>query len=195
MSDSLQPHVLYSPWNSPGQSTRVGSLSLLHGIFPTQGLNPGLLHCKRILYQLSYQGSPKTDEDTVNCKTLQTHQPSLSPKVTQLGGEELGSHGSHLSTKQKHLSSDLNTLVSIEIVTNMIYWHLKFCSFLQVIQYWGEHQKSSFQEHPIPKWCAYHSEKPGSKWIRNILQMEILKNHIVPLILWKIQVAKPEKLD
>ena len=38
--DSLQPHGLYSPWNSPGQNTGVGSLSLLQGIFPTQGLNP-----------------------------------------------------------------------------------------------------------------------------------------------------------
>ena len=40
-SDSLQPHGLYSPWNSPGQTTGVGSLSLLQGIFPTQELNPG----------------------------------------------------------------------------------------------------------------------------------------------------------
>ena len=37
----------------------VGSLSLLQGIFPTQGLNPGLQHCRRILYQLSHKGSPK----------------------------------------------------------------------------------------------------------------------------------------
>ena len=44
MSDSLQPHRLYSPWNSPGQDTEVSSLSLLQGIFPTQGLNPGLQH-------------------------------------------------------------------------------------------------------------------------------------------------------
>ena len=45
MSDSLQPHGLsYSPWNSPGWNTRVGSPSLLQGIFPTQGLNPGLPH-------------------------------------------------------------------------------------------------------------------------------------------------------
>ena len=42
VSDSLQPHGLYSPWNSPGQSTGVGSLSLLQGIFPTWGSNPGL---------------------------------------------------------------------------------------------------------------------------------------------------------
>ena len=48
-----------SPWNSPGQNTGVGSLSLLQGIFPTQGWNPGHLHCRRILYQLSHQGSPR----------------------------------------------------------------------------------------------------------------------------------------
>ena len=58
VSDSLQPRGLYSPWNSPGQNTGVGSLSLLQGIFPTQGLNPALLHCRLILYQLSHKGSP-----------------------------------------------------------------------------------------------------------------------------------------
>ena len=46
------------PWDSPGQNTWVGSLSLLQGIFPTQGLNPGLPHCRQILYQLSHKGSP-----------------------------------------------------------------------------------------------------------------------------------------
>ena len=45
--------------------TGVGSLSLLQGIFPTQGLNPGLPHCRRILYQLSYQGSPSPDKQRV----------------------------------------------------------------------------------------------------------------------------------
>ena len=59
VSDSLRAHGLHSPWNSPGQSIGVGSLSLLQGIFPTQGLNPGLLYCRRILYQLSHKGSPK----------------------------------------------------------------------------------------------------------------------------------------
>ena len=48
-----------SPWNSPGQNTGVGSLSLLWGILPTQGLNPGLPHCGWILYQLSHKGSPR----------------------------------------------------------------------------------------------------------------------------------------
>ena len=57
VSDSLR---LYSPWNSPGQNTGAGSLSLLQGIFPTQGSNPGLTHCRWILYQLSHQGSPSS---------------------------------------------------------------------------------------------------------------------------------------
>ena len=48
-----------SPWNSPGQNTGVGSPSLPQGIFPTQGSNPGLPHCRQILYQLSHKESPR----------------------------------------------------------------------------------------------------------------------------------------
>ena len=59
---SLRLHGLHSPWNSPGQNTGVGSLSLLQGIFPTQGSNPGLRHCRRILFQLSHRESPRTLE-------------------------------------------------------------------------------------------------------------------------------------
>ena len=60
VSDSLQPHA----WNSPGQNPGVGSLSLLQGIFPTQGLNPGLPHCRQILYQLNHKGSPVSIKNT-----------------------------------------------------------------------------------------------------------------------------------
>ena len=56
---TLRSHGLYSPWNSPGQNTGVGSFSLLQGIFPTQGSNPGLPHCRQVLYQLSHRGSPR----------------------------------------------------------------------------------------------------------------------------------------
>ena len=49
----------YSPWNSLGQNTGVGSLFLLQGIFPTQWSHPGLPHCRWILYQLSHKGSPR----------------------------------------------------------------------------------------------------------------------------------------
>ena len=49
----------YTVHDSPGQNTGVGSLFLLQGTFPTQGLNPGLPHCRWILYQLSHKGSPR----------------------------------------------------------------------------------------------------------------------------------------
>ena len=59
VSDSLRPHGLYGPWNSPGRNTGVGTVFLLQGIFPTQGSNTGLLHYRQIIYQLSHKGSPR----------------------------------------------------------------------------------------------------------------------------------------
>ena len=59
VSDSFQPHGLYSPLNFPAQNIGVGGLSLLQGIFLTQSSNPGLLHCMQILYQQSHKGSPQ----------------------------------------------------------------------------------------------------------------------------------------
>ena len=59
VSNSLLPHGLYSPPNSPGQNTGMGSLSLLQGICPTQGWNRGLPHFRWILYQLSQKRSPR----------------------------------------------------------------------------------------------------------------------------------------
>ena len=53
---SMQADSLPAEPPEKPKNTGVGSLSLLQGIFPTQGMNPGLLHCRRILYQLSYQG-------------------------------------------------------------------------------------------------------------------------------------------
>ena len=63
VSDSLWPHGLQPtrllcPWDFPGKGTGVGCHFLLQGIFPTQESNPGLLHCRQILYRLSYKGRP-----------------------------------------------------------------------------------------------------------------------------------------
>ena len=54
--DPMEPARLLCPWNSPGKNTRVGGHSLLQEVFPTQGSNPGLLHCRQILYHLTHQG-------------------------------------------------------------------------------------------------------------------------------------------
>ena len=64
VSDSLQPHGLQPtrllhPWDFPGKNTGVGCHFLLQEIFPTQGLNPGLPHCRQTLYRLSHQGNLK----------------------------------------------------------------------------------------------------------------------------------------
>ena len=54
----LKPIGLLCPWDSPGKSTGASSHSFLQGIFPTQGLNPSLLHFRWILYHMNHQGSP-----------------------------------------------------------------------------------------------------------------------------------------
>ena len=86
MSDSLRPHGLYSPWNSPGQNTGVGSLSLLQGIFPTPGSNPGLPHCRRIHYQLSHKGSPRVLEWVAYPFSRESSQPRNPTRVCCIAG-------------------------------------------------------------------------------------------------------------
>ena len=67
-ADSLSAEPLGKPKN-----TGVGSLSLLQRIFPTQELNQGLLHCRRILYQLSYEGSPEVSAILNEGLSIPTH--------------------------------------------------------------------------------------------------------------------------
>ena len=74
-SNSLWPHGLYSPWNSPGQNTGVDSHSLLQGIFPTQGSNPDLLHYRQILFQLSHKGSTRILERVAYPFSSRSSQP------------------------------------------------------------------------------------------------------------------------
>ena len=91
-SCSLQPCGLCSPWNSPGQNTGVSSLSLLQGIFPTQGSKPDLLHCRWILYQLSYHGShPKR----CSCESAALNMPvNLENSAVATGLEKVSFHSS-----------------------------------------------------------------------------------------------------
>ena len=59
LCDHMEPTRLLHPWNFPGKSPGVDCHFLLQGIFPIQGSNPGLQHCRQMLYCLSYRGSPK----------------------------------------------------------------------------------------------------------------------------------------
>ena len=104
MSNSLQPHGLYSPWNSPSQNTWLCSLSFLQGNFPTQGLNPGLWHCRQILYQLSYKGSPRILEwvqpipSPVDLSDPEMEPGSTALQVDSLPTELSGKPNYHLQT-------------------------------------------------------------------------------------------------
>ena len=86
VSDSLWPHWLYSPWNSPGQNTGMGSLSLLQGIFPTQGSNSDLPQCRRILYQLSHKKSPRILEWVACCLSSGSSRPRNRTGVSCIAG-------------------------------------------------------------------------------------------------------------
>ena len=86
-SVSLWSHRLYSPWTSPSQNTGVGSLSLLQGIFPTQGSNPGLPHCRRILSSLSHKGSPRILEWVAYPFSSGSSQPRNRTRVPCIAGE------------------------------------------------------------------------------------------------------------
>ena len=80
MSDSLRPHGLYParllcPWDSPSKNTGVGHHNLLQGIFLTQGQNPGLPHCRRILYHLSHQRNQRVLEGVAYPFSSRSSQP------------------------------------------------------------------------------------------------------------------------
>ena len=85
MSSSVRPYrpELTRPlclWDSPGKNTGVGCHFLLQGIFLTRGSNPGLLHCRRILYQLRYQGSTRILEWVViSFSTASSPTPGFEP--------------------------------------------------------------------------------------------------------------------
>ena len=110
MSSSLRPHGLCSPWNSSGQDTGVGSLSLLQGIFPTQRSNRGLLHCRQILYQLSHKGSPTILEWVAYPFSRGSSRPRNRTRVSCTAGR---------------------------FFTNWVISHLHFCPQLVATALWG----------------------------------------------------------
>ena len=101
VSNSLLPHGLYSPWNSPGQNIGVGSLSFLQWIFPTQGSNQGLLHCRQILYQLSHKGSPRILEWVAYPFSVRSSWPNNRTEVSCICRQILSGYkpGSNLDSQ------------------------------------------------------------------------------------------------
>ena len=138
MYDSLQPHGLYSPWNSPGHNTGVGSLSLLQGIFPTQGLNLGLPHCRRILYQLSHKGRPRILDWVAYPFSRGSSQPSNWTGVSCIAGRFFtnwvwGKHHLLIDPKPEHFFTSLQqpqanwtTLAAAYLTPLLPFLHVSF---------------------------------------------------------------------
>ena len=84
--DCLWLQGLYSPWDSLGKNTNMGSLSLLKGIFPTQGSNPGLPHRQQILYQLSHKGSQRMLEWVAYLFSSGSSWPRYQTRVCCIAG-------------------------------------------------------------------------------------------------------------
>ena len=77
------------PRDSPGKDTGVGCHALLQGIFPTQGSNPGPRHCRKILYCLSHQGSPRILEWVAYPFSRRSSRPRNHTRVTCIAGRQI----------------------------------------------------------------------------------------------------------
>ena len=135
MSDSLQTHGLYSPWNSPGQNTAVRSCSLLQGIFPTQGSNPGLWHCRQILCQLSPKGSPRILEWVAYPFSYRSSQPRNQTGVSCIAGRFFTSWATREAPPKMGTTGNSKSKSSIQIVfSNLLTFFLGY--FSTYVQTW-----------------------------------------------------------
>ena len=120
---SLWPDGLHSPWHSSGQNTAVGSLSLLQGIFPTQGSIPGLLHCRWIIYHLSHKGNPRIQEWVAYPFSSGSPQPRNLTGVSCLAG------GFTSSATRKVTQSNLQIQCNFYQITNGIFHRTRMKNF------------------------------------------------------------------
>ena len=131
VSDSLWPYGLYSPWTSRGQDNGVGSLSLLHGIFPTQGSNPGLPHCRWIIHQLSHKGSPRILKWAAYPFSRGSAWPGIEPGFPELQEDSL-------PTETQGKSKNTGVLLQGIFLTQELNWGLLHCrQILYQLKYQG----------------------------------------------------------
>ena len=107
----LWPHGLYSPYNFPGRNAGVGNLSLLQGIFPTQGSNPGLPHYRQILYQLRHQGNPRILAWVAYTFFIRSSQPRNWTGVSCIAGRFFTSWATREALMFPKLIYNFNTIL------------------------------------------------------------------------------------
>ena len=185
MSNSLRSRGLYSPWNSPGHNTGVGSFSLLQGIFPTQGSNPGLQHCRRILYQLSHQGSPRILEWVVYPFSRGSSQPRNRTGVSCIAGRFFTSFPG--SSVVKKLLADAGVQENTGLIPG---------SGRSSGGGYGNPLQCSCLENPIDRrawWATFCGVAKSQKWLSNWWCMFHI--HLWALILKPLMVKWPNSRD
>ena len=115
--------------NLLGQNTRMGSLFLLQGIFPTQGLNPGLLHCRQILHQLSHKTGLRTLEWVTYPFSSRSSQPRNQTGVSCIAGRLFTNWVIREAPNRVKLSQKKRKTNIILYIWNSEKWYR--CSYLQ----------------------------------------------------------------
>ena len=139
VSGSLRPHG--SPWNSPGQNIGVGSLSLLQEIFPTQQSNPGLPHCRRILYQLSHKGSPRILEWVAYSFSSRSSQPRNWTRVSCIAGGFFNNWAMNLTNSRKKTEGTQGWTKIGEKKGLSPYLHIQIlASWIYIFKLWNQSQ-------------------------------------------------------
>ena len=115
----------------------MGSLSLLQGIFPTQGLNPGLLHCRPILYQLSHQGSPRILEWVAYPLSSDLPDPGIKPGSLASQANSLPTELSEKRIQQSNIESysSLHPLTLAWFVHSLAHSFIHLTYLFSVLQY------------------------------------------------------------
>ena len=166
MSDSLWHHGLYSPWNSPGQNTGVGSRCLLQGIFPTKESDPGLPHCRWVLYQLSHKGSPRILEWVADPFSSGSSQPRNQTGVSCIAGRFF----TNWATREAHFNavSENHLAMSDSLQLHGLYspWILqaRILEWVASFQCWATTRPRSGE--------AAERSTPKEQWLRRCRRAE-----------------------
>jgi len=153
----------YSPWNSLGQSTGVGSLSLLQRIFPTQGSNPDLRYCRQILYQVSHKGSPRILEWVVCCFSRGSSWPRNPTGVSRTAGRFFTNWAMREAHKNMGVNHKEDKDLKIPCWSLPIFFKTK--KFLQI----STHKVKTVYKHIrlCLSLCLNRQDKQHSSWVRN----------------------------
>ena len=150
MSNPLWPHGPYParlpcPRNSPGKNTGVGSHSFLQGIFPIQGLNPNLPHCRRNLYRLSYQRSPRILEWVAYPISSRTSDPRNQTGVSCI----VGGFFTSWTTSETLVKESVNYLIMK--LPNVSFYLIDFMCMKHCRNVLGYVFLGLLQKHKVPK--------------------------------------------